>query len=141
LFGDASVDWIQQPLLIMSDAPALGTPPPADRHNSPIARERFEARLDDESERRTKNGFARQGGYYLTIAGIEHLSFSDSGFTSLLSRPAGIGSLERYRAAKIISDYLVQFFDKILRGMPALLFQPGVSHDPAAKLTIWPRPR
>lgn len=136
-FGDAPKDWVDRPVLIISDAPALGGRSHPNARNSLLARDRFEAALDDQNKRQWEAGFSRWGGYYLTIAGTDHFNFSDAAFTSSGLRSAGLGPLDRYRASRIISDYLLQLFSKALRGGPAPLLKPGAQHDPAVKLRIW----
>jgi predicted dienelactone hydrolase len=138
LFGDAADDWSKQPLLIISGAPATGVPP--DEHNSPIPQRRYGALLDDRSERQMSAGFARRGGYLLKIAGTDHSNFSDEAFVSPISRLVDAGPLDRYRAARIVYDYLLQFFGKTLSGAPAPLLKPGAKHDRTAHLEIWQPP-
>lgn len=140
LFGDAANTWIEQPMLIMSDGPAVDSPPYHDRRTAQTAWNRYSALLDARSERQTRAGFTRWGGYYLTIAGTDHFNFSDQAFASPVAKLAGAGPLDRVRASRIIGDYLVQFFDKTLRGLPAPLLAPDATPDPAARLVIWRRP-
>ena len=141
LFGAAADRWIDRLVLIMSEGPAAGGSPVADMHASSIAAERNAAALDDRSERQMDAGFARSGGYLLTIAGTNHFNFSDRAFASPIRRWVGAGPIAPRRATRIINDYLLAFFGKTLSGQPAPLLEPGAPRDPAAALSIHAPPR
>ena len=105
---------------------------------------RFAGRLDRDNSKQIEDGFARYGGYDLTVTGVEHYNFSDVGVLPSL-RHTGVGPLEGRRASAIVAAYVLQFFDRYVCDRPAPLFDeltaPGadrsrISLDPAARLEI-----
>jgi predicted dienelactone hydrolase len=82
----------------------------------------------------TNNGVYRNvdnQAYSLTIAGSQHMGFSDLAFASPILRYSNIlGSISPVRLAEITNAYLLAFFDKHLKGEAAPLLEAGGSIYP-----------
>ncbi|WIY01029.1 hypothetical protein QRX60_44500 [Amycolatopsis mongoliensis] len=69
-------------------------------------------------------------GYLIRIPGMYHADFGDAQLISPLLRPLGItGPLDGAKAHRIVNTYVLAFFDRYLRSLPApLLDQPAPAH-------------
>ncbi|MDY7229696.1 alpha/beta hydrolase family protein [Hyalangium rubrum] len=76
-----------------------------------------------------------QPGYSIQVRGAGHASFTDCGLLPLRSGSfarQSLGSIEGHRMWRVLSDYLLAFFDRHLRDRPApLLDGPDPSHPEA----------
>jgi dienelactone hydrolase len=141
LFGPASREGVPKPFIVFSSAgPAYfrGPGAPADQYYSQL--------LDREDDQRTRAGFQKYGGFLLTIAGTEHLNFSDVPYYPSI-RHTGVGSIDAAGGGRLTEEYVAQFFEHWLKGKPAPLFDepPGSAArasatDPRIRLERWPTP-
>jgi dienelactone hydrolase len=131
LFDAARDGWIEQPLMIISDdSPA---PTSADL-NSPDPTRRYQAVLDDATDRRMLSAFAKHGGLMVTVLGSDHLDFSDAAYLSRLAllegrRPDGA-------TIRTAADYSAAFFGLILNGEESPLFS---NPPPGVRVQAWDR--
>jgi dienelactone hydrolase len=141
IFGDAADHGVQHPFLVVSSSAADEFA----AHAASRADYTYSDRLDRDNLRQIDDGFARYGGYYLTLSGTEHYNFSDVGVLPSV-RHTEVGPLGGRRAAAIVAAYLVQFFDRYVSDRPAPLFdelrlgagedRSRASLDPAARLEV-----
>jgi dienelactone hydrolase len=80
-----------------------------------------------------KASLSKFGGYWLAIDGIKHLEFCDSPFFSPLRR----GSASPEATARIISKYVLAFFDKLLRNSEQPLLDSAPSGIPGVRFQVW----
>jgi len=132
LFADAAMYGVRQPYLLMSDASPLPQPA-ALTAASPVVR--YTAILDQGDYDRQVAGLKRHGGYFLTIDGTTHMSFTDTAARSRLRRLTGGGAP---RALTIVAAYLCGFFETHLLAEPSALFEQAPSPFPEAHLQAWP---
>jgi dienelactone hydrolase len=136
-FGDAAEQGVSQPYLILSDS---GPPPSAEDLISPIPVRRYASILDKRDLEQLFANFERRGGYFVTVAGTEHVNFSDDAFASPIRRLTGAGPIDPRRALRITADYCAAFFETVLDRRPSVLFDPANATYPETRLQIWPRP-
>jgi dienelactone hydrolase len=79
----------------------------------------------------------RHGGYELTVAGTDHLDFSDVPLYALRHR-FGNGQADPQRVARAVHAYAVAFFERTLEDTPSALLAPGEKQSPAMTLASWP---
>lgn len=143
LFGQAAENGVPQPFFVMS------TPLASDEIPSDPALHYY-ALFDKANDRKTFRGLRLHGGYFLVIDGTDHANFVDwSLYSPEKWRVGAGGSIDSLRAERIVSAYLLEFFERVLNGAPAPLLvtrseNPGAnapmsSEDPAAHLQIWVR--
>jgi dienelactone hydrolase len=132
LFGDAAALGVAQPFLVMSSDNVPGGDGTGDVARNTNA-------FDRANQLQINAGLRRHGGYGLTIAGSDHFNFNDVALLPSIRR-RGVGPIAGPRGERIISAYLVQFFDRHLRGKAAPLFDNNENLDSAAELTAWPAP-
>jgi dienelactone hydrolase len=132
LFDAAPGGWIEQPLIIISDA----TPPATSADlSSPDPARRYPAILNDTDDRRISSEFAKHGGIYLVIEGSEHGDFADMVY--LRRRALLLGPRANGAALRIAADYSAAFFGQILNGEVSPLFS---NPPPGVRLRSWDRP-
>jgi hypothetical protein len=140
IFADAAQKGVSRPFMIISSAPddrQIAVHPDENRYTD---------MLDAQNVKEIADGFARYGGYSLTIVGADHYNFCDAAVLPSL-RHTGMGSISGWRGSSIVGSYLVQFFDRFLNGKSAPLLEgqektasrdvPLHRFDPAAHLEIW----
>ncbi|MGP6159085.1 MAG: alpha/beta hydrolase family protein [Vulcanimicrobiaceae bacterium] len=143
LFGQAAENGVPRPFFVMS-TPLASDDIPAD----PALH--YYALFDKANDRKTFRGLRRQGGYFLIIDGTDHANFVDWALYSPQKWRAGAGgSIDSLRSERIVSAYLLEFFERVLNGAPAPLLEaksenagandPKAIGDPAAHLQIWLR--
>ncbi len=72
---------------------------------------------------------AKNAAYYVTVKGTKHFNYSDFSLFSPEYKKAGIlGSIDGGRMERIISDYVLAFFDKHLKGKDATLLKKPPAH-------------
>jgi pimeloyl-ACP methyl ester carboxylesterase len=125
-FGLAARSGVRYPYLEMSDDPALD-----DGSGMPVRR-----RVVEEDDRRVRENFRRNGGFYLTVKGTLHSNFSDYPLLVPWRRISGAGPVDAARAGEIMRRWAVGFFRAAL--MSGTL--PGAEADPDVSLESWPPP-
>ncbi len=72
---------------------------------------------------------AKNAAYYVTVKGSKHFNYSDFSLFSPEYKKAGLlGPIEGARMERIISDYVLAFFDKYLKGKDAPLLKGPPAH-------------
>jgi dienelactone hydrolase len=130
-FDAAAGRWIEQPFMFISDDGPAATA--ADLSN-PNPAHRYQAILDDTTDRRMSSEFAKHGGLAVTVLGSDHLDFSDMAYVSrlaLLRGRRGDGG-----AIRTAADYSAAFFGRILNGEASPLFS---NPPPGVRLHTWDR--
>jgi predicted dienelactone hydrolase len=141
IFGEAAQKGVVQPFFIIS-GPIDDVSPVTD----PALR--YSTAFDRADDRLIFRGLRRHGGYLLVVDGTVHANFVDWAlYSSQRWRPGAGGSLDSRRAERIVSAYLLQFFERSLEGAPAPLLEARSrkagpndatsSADPAAHLQVW----
>jgi len=133
LFGQASVEGIAQPLLVMTDSARL---PSVDELTSPQASRRRYAAFLKEQVQLLWQDMKMHGGYLMEISEIAHSNFSDDALLSPLRWLTGAGRIGRYRAITIVRSYSVAFFKRFLNGTPQPLLRSPSLEFPEVKLTV-----
>lgn len=93
----------------------------------------IEASFDRENMMSVIEGMGRHAGCVATIKGMEHYNFSDAAVLPTIRR-TGLGSIDPARGTRIISRYVVAFYDRWLLGQPEALFDANDSFDDAVTL-------
>jgi hypothetical protein len=148
LFGDVAKHGLSKPFLILGGNDPDAAPPAVlenDKHLTPD--ERYAGILDWIDGKQIVAGFQENGGFLLTINGAEHFNFTDLPFLPSI-RHTSLGPIDATRAARVVREYLLQFFGHFLNGAPAPLLEPAKTAstparaarvaDPDARLEIWP---
>lgn len=74
---------------------------------------------------------AKNAAYYVTVKGSKHFNYSDFSLLSPEYKKAGLlGPIEGERMERIISDYVLAFFDTHLKGKDAGLLKKPPAHYP-----------
>jgi hypothetical protein len=92
--------------------------------------------VQDDSERRTRANFARNGGFMLTVLGASHFNFSDYPILVPWRRFTNAGPVNPSHAGTIIRYWTVGFFDMALRNRAFPPATPGAD----VRLESWPPP-
>jgi len=132
MFGEAGRIGPPFPFLKMNDG---STVTDAQRNSTDFAI-RLRANMVDDSRRRMRANFARNGGYNLTIPGTLHSNFSDFPILVPWRRFSGAGPINAARAGEIVRQWVVGFFNFTLLGCE----WPPATPDPEAVLESWPPP-
>jgi dienelactone hydrolase len=123
-FGKVLTVGLHKPYLNMTEEVNLRTP-------EQLAQLDYADRIDGETDLIDAANFDRllreDGGYRVTVLGINHSSFTDKAFYSPLRRLSGEGHTPRKRVLLIVRAYAEQFFGSTLRGEPAPLLHPSVT--------------
>jgi hypothetical protein len=69
------------------------------------------------------------GGYWLSIDAVKHFNFSDYAFSSPLRKLNRSGRIAPHRAAQIVKEYALAFFDRYLKATAQPLLD-GSHSDP-----------
>jgi predicted dienelactone hydrolase len=127
LFGADRDKEIGKPFLVFSD----GTPVPtaAELEAATGATRRLLTAVARDVER-LHRCLPRPGGYLLTLRGAAHMNFCDSPLFSPLRRLTHAGRIPPRRAAAIVNDYVVSFFEAYLNGKDEPLLGGGASPYP-----------
>lgn len=97
---------------------------PAKRREVEFAREQFAE---------MRRSLAETGGYWMTVRGTRHMDFADSPFFSPLRR----GQADPVHTARIISQYVIAFFDKQLKGIEQPLLARSPGEIPEVRFEVW----
>jgi dienelactone hydrolase len=115
-------DTVTYPLLFLyEDLYSPVTPPKAPAPNHPWTPQDVEAAVDIWDADHVRRLIQHYGGYWLTLKGSIHATFTDKPLTSPFSRLSGVGPINPRRAHAIVRDYAVQFFDQALKHKPSQL--------------------
>jgi len=131
-----------------------GVPKPATGQSNTDAAKRREIEFESEQEAQIKLSLSKYGDYWVVIPGLKHLDFSDVPFffplrfsgAPFLSSPR-FNPAESERNARIVSRYVVAFFDERLKriegslleaspdfpGIVALAWKNGVDSQPSGR--------
>jgi predicted dienelactone hydrolase len=96
-------------------------------------RKRREIEFTRKQFEQMKASLSKFGGYWMAIDGIKHLEFCDAPFFSPLRR----GSVSPKASARIISRYVLAFFDKLLRNIEQPLLDSPTSGIPGVRFQVW----
>ncbi|WP_433946649.1 alpha/beta hydrolase family protein [Paenibacillus sp. SN-8-1] len=87
------------------------------------------------SELKVMNQVVKSGGEVMYIQGTSHYNFTDLQLYSKLIRLTGMtGSIDGYRGAKIVNEYVLNFFNKQLKGTGGELLYDSNTAYPEVKL-------
>ena len=122
--GKVRATGLRKPYFNISEEVYLHTP-------EQLSHMDYADRIDGETDVMDTADFDRllkeNGGYRVTMRGINHSSFSDRAFYSPFKRLSGEGATPRDRVLMILRSYAEQFFGMTLRGEPAPLLDHGVT--------------
>jgi hypothetical protein len=76
---------------------------------------------------------SKRGGYWLLLPGSRHTNFSDTPFASPQLFGLWSRRLDPIKAARVISTYMVAFFDKYLKGIPQPQLEGNTGDDPEVR--------
>ena len=137
LFGNAASLGVRQPFMTIADGGELTIVEdhsPAKPAGSDRQHINYYALFDHDKAYQLINGLAKNGGYYLTIAGMEHPKFSDAPLFAPRTLQRTSHGLAQRHAEAIINAYLVAFFDQALLGRTVPLLATKSAFDPMAVL-------
>jgi dienelactone hydrolase len=124
-FGDVEEEGVGKPFLTLLSEPDRRHRPPAKDSAEAAQREQFAqmGRERDSTWEAIRGRFPRVSSFVVKLRGTGHMSFSDAPFQA----PAllqGVGAtLSPSQMDRLISDYLLAFFDHYIRGQPLRLLQ------------------
>jgi len=121
--AESATEGARKPVLFMMEEPAIA--PGASVGEMPEQKRRM-AEFDRAQGDLMKNSLKLYGGYWMTVAGTTHKSFSDSPLFSPVKFLSGAGSTDPKRVFRIADAYSLAFFDKYLK------------HEDSQLLTIQP---
>ena len=132
VFDAAPGSWIKQPFLVIgSDGP------PAVRDDAAKAepQRRYNSILDEETEHRLHDAFAKYGGVEMMIGASRHEDFTDSPYLSRIAaifdhRPDG-------HVVRVAVDCAVTFLESVFSGQT--LSSCETAHG-KVQIVVWPRP-
>jgi len=110
--GESFQQGARAPFLLMAGA----DPVPPDAAPNASSAERREMGLEWDQFVQMKKLFEEHGGYWLSISAVKHFNFSDYAFTSPLRKLNRSGRIAPHRAAQIVREYALAFFDHYLKG-------------------------
>lgn len=87
----------------------------------------------DETQSSMRHVFASlpEAGYLVLVPGTFHANFADLPLWSPLTRPLGLtGPIDAHRAHAVINAFSVAFFDRHLKGLPAVLLDRPAERYP-----------
>jgi predicted dienelactone hydrolase len=133
--GESAEQGSIAPFLFMFEGMYESVPftPGSDISNLPASK-RNEIEFTRKQFKLMKASLSRSGGYWMVIDGIKHFEFCDSPFHSPLRH--GFASPEA--TARIISRYVLAFFDKHLRELDQPLLDGLSSQIPGVRFQVWP---
>jgi len=111
--GESLLDGARVPLLLMAGPDPV---PPGEVPNATPAQRR-EMGYEWEQFVQIKKLLQAHGGYWLSITHVQHFNFSDKAFSSPLRKLNQAGRISPQRAARIIREYALAFFDRHLKGL------------------------
>ena len=122
LFGEALTRGVVRPFMIVSSEPLVDQP----LKKGPVVD------IDGYTRKSTSlklSGLRRHGGYALTLADAGHYSLTDAALTPSF-RHKGQGTVDPVRAFRLLSKFVVAFFDRHLKGIPTpLLLRSETNKD------------
>ncbi len=121
LFGEALTGGVDRPFMIVSSEALVDQPV----ISGPVVD------IDGYTRKSTGlklAGLRRHGGYALTLANAGHYSLTDAALTPSF-RHKGQGTVDPDRAFRLLSTYIVGFFDLHLKGVPTSLFNRSETND------------
>ncbi|USB31597.1 Platelet-activating factor acetylhydrolase plasma/intracellular isoform II [Paenibacillus sp. YPG26] len=87
------------------------------------------------SELQVMNQIVKSGGDIMYIQGTSHYNYTDLQLYSKLIQLTGMtGNIDRYRSAKIVNEYVLNFFDRQLKGTGGDLLNDFYSTYPEVKM-------
>ena len=98
----------------------------------------FEADFDRKNFALLEHGLETHGGYVLKIDGVDHNNFSDAAILPSF-RHTGTGPIDARKGERIVSRYVLAFFDRYLRGRAERLLDENQRLDLVASLRIYSR--
>jgi hypothetical protein len=103
-------------------------PPRPDSIPNVSRSKRRELTLDWEQFSQMRRLFSKYGGYWLTIPQARHFNFSDYAFSSPLRIYSLSGPIAPEKAARIVSQYILAFFDQYLKDINQPLLDDRSPH-------------
>lgn len=121
--GESFSEGVRAPFLLMAG------PDPVSPDTVPnvSSAQRREMTLDWDQFTQMKKLFHQHGGYWLSINAVKHFNFSDYVFSSPLRRLNRSGPVAPQKAARIVREYALAFFDRYLKGTARPLLDPSHS--------------
>jgi predicted dienelactone hydrolase len=110
--GESFEQGAHAPFFLMAGADPV---PPDAMPNATPARRR-EMGLEWNQFVQMKKLFEEHGGYWLSINAVKHFNFSDYAFSSPLRKLSRSGRIDPRRAAQIVREYGLAFFNRYLKG-------------------------
>lgn len=95
--------------------------------------------FDRENRASVERGLREHGGYLLTVDGTKHYDFTDTPVLPSF-RHTGVGTIDGRRCVRIVSKYVVAFFERHLRGKPEPLLDGSQRFDGAATIRAFVPP-
>jgi predicted dienelactone hydrolase len=136
LFGDSAAHGIDQPALIMNS----DDPPPASADlTSTNVPTRIWTNVMDQDIKNIQRTLRTGGGYDMTIAGAKHANYSDTPLYTLWKGFSGAGTIDPWRAMKIVNRYTLAFFNERLNGARELLLDGPSPEYPEVRIKAYRR--
>jgi dienelactone hydrolase len=131
VFGRAAVEGVDRPFLFFAED--FPSPSPTAPRNSSEGRMAVVSAIQSNAIRRT---FARGGGYFIRIRGAYHRNYSDSPLFSRFRFLTHSGPIDPLRAFDIVNDYVLNFFQHTLLGLPAPLLEGPSPQYPEVTIRV-----
>lgn len=123
--GESLQDGARAPFFLMAGA----DPVPPDAMPNATPAQRREMALEWDQFVQMKKLMQEHGGYWLSIDAVKHFNFSDYAFSSPLRKLNRSGRIAPHRAAQIVKEYALAFFDRYLKATAQPLLD-GSHSDP-----------
>jgi dienelactone hydrolase len=124
MYGTSAAEGVAKPFLYVTSTMSSEGP--------------LEVAYDRKQFASLKRGLRRHGGYLLSVAGTDHYNFTDASvFPSL--RRTGFGSIDGALGERIVTQYILAFFNRHLRSHVEPLIDGGLRFDRAATFTTYRR--
>lgn len=134
LAAESATDGAEKPVLFMMEAPGIAPDASLDAMSE---QKRRTVEFDRSQENLMKASLKRYGGYWMTVAGTTHKSFSDSPMFSPLKSLSGAGSTDPKHVFEIANAYTLAFFDKYLKREDSALLKAQSGQFQEVELQPW----
>jgi dienelactone hydrolase len=131
-FGEVEQQGVGKPFLTLLSQPDQRNRPPARDSAETARREQFAqmGRERDSTWLAISARYPSVPSFIVKLRGTGHLSFSDAPFEApALLRDVG-ATLSPQEMNRLVSRYLMAFFDRYLQGVPQSLLRPGLTSVP-----------
>jgi dienelactone hydrolase len=132
--AESAADGAKKPVLFMMEEPDVA---PDASLGGMSEQKRRTVEFDRAQENLMKGSLKRYGGFWMTVAGTTHKSFSDSPLFSPLKSLTGAGSTDPKQVFEIANAYTLAFFDRYLKQEDSALLKSGSKEFREVQLEPW----